>query len=303
MTTERLITLILALLIASCVLLMLPPGPSTRLQSAVRYVTHPAQSWSDAAARISRAALGTDTQAEPSSQDGAGKDAATQKAPSASTAEVARIQLEHQSSKATLEQMRWDLRLLGAHQSSYRHPFTVSIAKVIKRDPLVSYYDSVMIDSGATDGVKAGQYVVSLPADTGASSPALVGVVTETAATASRVMLVTHPDFAVPCGIPVRNITGVLRSPPREPGLALEHQPQYLEVANPMGANYDAVREGDQVLTSGLGENAEGVANILVGSVKEKAQREDGMPVIRLNPSASLQSFSHVLVVLGAKKK
>ena len=296
--TERLITLLLALAIATGALLLLPPGPSTRLQSAVRYVTHPAQSWSDAAARISRAVLGSDSQTESIPQDGSAQNGSAK-----SSAEIARIQLEHQSSKATLEQMRWDLRLLGAHQSSYRHPFTVSVAKVIKRDPLVSYYDSVMIDSGATDGVKAGQYVVSIPAETGASSPALVGVVAETAATASRVMLVTHPGFAVPCGIPSRNITGVLRSPPRKPGLALEHQPQYLEIANPMGANYDAVREGDQVLTSGLGENAEGVANILVGNVKEKAQREDGMPVIRLNPSASLQSFSHVLVVLGAKKK
>ncbi len=295
--TERLITLLLALAIATGALLLLPPGPSSRLQSAVRYVTRPAQSWSDAAARISRAALGSDSQAEPSPQDGSAQNGSAK-----SSAEIARIQLEHQSSKATVEQMRWDLRLLGAHQASYRHPFTVSVAKVIKRDPLVSYYDSVMIDSGATDGVKAGQYVVSLPTHEGAS-PELIGIVTETAATASRVMLVTHPDFAVPCGIPSRNITGVLLGPPRMPGLALENMAPYLEVANPMGTGYDAIREGDQVLTSGLGENTEGVANILVGTVSMKVQREDGMPVIRLKLPASLPSFTHVLVILGAKKK
>lgn len=289
--TERLITLLIALFIAAGVLLLLPPGPASRLQSAVRYVTHPAQSWSDAAARMSRAALG------PDEKDEGGQGSSPQAA-----ATVARIQLEHQSSKATLEQMRWDLRLLGAHQTSYRHPFTVSVAKVIKRDPLVSYYDSVMIDSGATDGVKAGQYVVSLSAKEGAS-PELLGVVTETAATASRVMLVTHPEFAVPCGIPARNITGVLRCPPRMPGLALENLSPYLEIANPMGMGYDAVQAGDQVLTSGMGENVDGVANILVGTVSEKAQREDGMPVIRLKPPASLPSFTHVLVILGAKKK
>jgi len=285
--TERLIILLIAVIVAAGALLMLPPGPSSRLQSAVRYVTSPAQSWSDAAARISRAAVGKND-LNPPDQGGTEKN----------SAEIARIQLEYQSSKATMEQMRWDLRLLGAHQASYRHPFTVSYAKVIKRDPLVSYYDSVMIDCGATDGIKAGQYVVSLSA-----TPELVGIVTETAATASRVMLVTHPEFAVPCGIPSRNITGVLRCPPREQGPALEHPAQYLEIANPMGAAYDAIREGDLVLTSGLDENSEGVANILVGSVKEKAQREDGMPVIRLKPSSSLPSFTHVMVVLNAKKK
>ncbi|MBP5639563.1 MAG: rod shape-determining protein MreC [Victivallales bacterium] len=290
--TERLLTLLIAVIIGTMVLLLLPPGFSNRIESAARYITHPAQSWADCAARMSRAALGT------AETDGEKTPALEKK-----QEELARVQLEYQSTKATMEQMRWDLRLLGAHQASYQHPFTVSIAKVIKRDPLVSYYDSVMIDCGATDGIKTGQYVVAMPSEGDSAKPELIGVITEVAATASRVMLVTHPEFAIGCAIPTRNITGVLRCPPKTSGLALENSSPNLEIANPMGLEYDSVAPGDLVLTSGMEENTEGTANILVGTVIGKGQREDGMPVIRLKSSAKLDAFSHVMVVLGAKKK
>ena len=39
-------------------LLLLPPGPSARLAGALRYVTEPAQAWSDCAARLASAFVG-----------------------------------------------------------------------------------------------------------------------------------------------------------------------------------------------------------------------------------------------------
>ena len=294
---ERLIPLLIAVLVGSGILLMLPPGPAARFSAAVRYVTRPVQSWGDLAARITRAAVRTD-KADPPETSAASVEALAEK--------LAATQLEYQSAQASMEQMRWDLRLLGARQASYQHPFTVCVARVIQRDPLLSYHDTIVIDRGVTDGVKPGCYVVGLPKpgdDGTAAEPELMGKVTEVTATTSKVMLMSHPLFSAPCTIPSRGISGVLMSRRKELGLPYEWPSAEIYLAYPVGTEYKSVAPGDRVYTSGLGEDASGVANVLIGTVEEKTPRDDGMPAIQLKPAASMAHFSHVLVVLGSARK
>ena len=286
----RLLPPLLAMLLGIGALLLLPPGPSARLASALRYVTEPAQAWSDCAARLASAFVGH-TGAE---------------APQATEQRVlaAEQQLELNALRAAVRQLRQEVRRLGARsEETYRSHFTTAIAKVIRRDPLAAYYDHLLIDAGAVDGIKVGQYVVAVPPlDAPPTSlPSLLGVIREVSAHASSVQLMTSETFAVPCGIPSCGVTGVLTGLGTQPpdGYAIEKDISRLILANPSGHDLDRLRPGEAVYTSGLGDDPQAVPNIMVGQVTATSLSENGMPIVLLRPEAPLWNVTHVLVILG----
>lgn len=282
--------LMLALVLALALLLLLPPGPSARLASALRYVTEPALAWSDCATRLAGAFVGrTDT----APQDG-----------DATRVLAAEQQLELNALRAAVRQLRQEVRRLGARsEETYRSHFTTAIAKVIRRDPLAAYYDHLLIDAGAVDGIKVGQYVVAVPPlDAPPTAlPSLLGVIREVSAHASSVQLMTSETFAVPCGIPSCGVTGVLTGLGTQPpdGYAIEKDISRLILANPSGHDLDRLRPGEAVYTSGLGDDPQAVPNIMVGQVTATSLSENGMPIVLLRPEAPLWNVTHVLVILG----
>ena len=239
--------LMLALVLALALLLLLPPGPSARLASALRYVTEPALAWSDCATRLAGAFVGrTDT----APQDG-----------DATRVLAAEQQLELNALRAAVRQLRQEVRRLGARsEETYRSHFTTAIAKVIRRDPLAAYYDHLLIDAGAVDGIKVGQYVVAVP-----------------------------PLDAPPTALP--SLLGVIR----EGSGDLSRRSR----ANPSGHDLGRLRPGEAVYTSGLGDDPQAVPNIMVGQVTATSLSENGMPIVLLRPEAPLWNVTHVLVILG----
>ena len=287
----RLLPPLLAMLLGIGALLLLPPGPSARLAGALRYVTEPAQAWSDCAARLASAFVGH-----------TGADTAPQATEQRVLA--AEQQLELNALRAAVRQLRQEVRRLGARsEETYRSHFTTAIAKVIRRDPLAAYYDHLLIDAGAVDGIKVGQYVVAVPPlDAPPTSlPSLLGVIREVSAHASSVQLMTSETFAVPCGIPSCGVTGVLTGLGTQPpdGYAIEKDISRLILANPSGHDLDRLRPGEAVYTSGLGDDPQAVPNIMVGQVTATSLSENGMPIVLLRPEAPLWNVTHVLVILG----
>ena len=294
---ERVLTIFISLLLGLALLLFFPPGLSIRCAAAVRLVTHPVQSLTDCLARMALAAT-TDGLADPSA---VGKDTAEEKIQSL-TDSLQQARLECAAWQAKDAQMKRELSLMGGVANREDPAFTLCLARVVQRDPLASYYDSLVIARGRNDGIKTGQFVVAPMS--GNETPNLIGIVTEVSATSSYVCLVTNPDCAIPCHIPARNVTGLLAGAPKNnlPGVRISLPVDRLAVSHPEGAGYDNLRAGDMVYTSTLGENPQAVENLLIGKVVEMGQGDDGLPRVLLQPSADLGQLSHVLVVLKANQ-
>jgi len=296
---SKVLYILLAGAIAVVLVLLLPPGPSKRLASGLRYVSQPAQTWADWAGRVSRAAVGN-----PEAEQVPDTTAAANNALEA----LRRTQLEFNALQNENHRLRQQLRWAGERAQAFTEAYTVALARVVRRDPLVSYYDAIVIDKGRNDGIREGHYVVATPAETPTSEPRLIGVVSEVSATSSRVMLISYPEAAIACYIPSRRVTGLLygtieESTQENPLPAIGTVVNKLILANPAGADYDAIAVGDKVYTSAQGDNEEGVPDLLIGTVAQMTQAANGLPEIHLTPSAPLGQFDQVLVVLKAKGK
>ena len=296
----RFLSIIISLIAGIVLLLLLPPGMSERLANGIRLVTQPVQSWSDLVARVARAAVGETEETTPATAE-QGSVAALRRALAMTQEQFAAAQVAHM-------QLKHELKLFNANSGGYDMPFTMTLARVIKRDPLSSYYDSIVIARVSNDGLKPGQYVVAIPppdADGASNIPELIGMVTDVSATTALVQLITSPDIAVPCHIPERSITGLLVGL-KEGNISEPHivmPADSLLMSNPEGISYDMVQIGDPVFTSAIGDNTQCVPNLYIGKVAAVGQDDDGMPEIMLEPAASLGQFTHVLVVLQANQR
>lgn len=151
---------------------------------------------------------------------------------------------------------------------------------VIGRDPLDSFY-GFTLDKGSLDGVEANDAITS---DEGY----LLGVVTEVDLTSCKVMTILHPSF---------NAAGVV-SRTRDNGIitgSADYAADGLCILSNL-ARSTLSREGDQVITTGLG----GVfpPDVLVGVIKELTPEASGKSMLAvIKPGADPRTVRHVFII------
>lgn len=151
---------------------------------------------------------------------------------------------------------------------------------VIGRDPLDSFY-GFTLDKGSLDGVEANDAITS---DEGY----LLGVVTEVDLTSCKVMTILHPSF---------NAAGVV-SRTRDNGIitgSADYAADGLCILSNL-ARSTLSREGDQVITTGLG----GVfpPDVLVGVIKELTPEASGKSTLAvIRPGADPRTVRHVFII------
>ena len=151
---------------------------------------------------------------------------------------------------------------------------------VIGRDPLDSFY-GFTLDRGTLDGVAVNDAVVS---DQGY----LLGMVVEVEATSCKVMTILHPNF---------NAAGVV-SRTRDNGIitgSADYAADGLCILSNL-ARSTLSREGDQVITTGLG----GVfpPDLLVGTVQDVVPEASGKSSIAVvRPGADPRTAKHVFII------
>ena len=153
-------------------------------------------------------------------------------------------------------------------------------AFVIGRDPL-DEFGGFTLDQGSTDGVAVNDAIIS---DRGY----LLGVVVEVDATSCKVMTILHPSF---------NAAGVI-SRTRENGIitgSADYAADGLCILSNL-ARSTLSREGDQVITTGLG----GVfpPDVLVGVIKELTPEASGKSTLAvIQPGADPRTVRHVFII------
>ena len=153
-------------------------------------------------------------------------------------------------------------------------------AFVIGRDPL-DVFGGFTLDQGSTDGVAVNDAIIS---DRGY----LLGVVVEVDATSCKVMTILHPSF---------NAAGVI-SRTRENGIitgSADYAADGLCILSNL-ARSTLSREGDQVITTGLG----GVfpPDVLVGVIKELTPEASGKSTLAvIQPGADPRTVRHVFII------
>ena len=153
-------------------------------------------------------------------------------------------------------------------------------AFVIGRDPL-DEFGGFTLDQGSTDGVAVNDAIIS---DRGY----LLGVVREADLTSCKVMTVLHPSF---------NAAGVV-SRTRDNGIitgSADYAADGLCILSNL-ARSTLSREGDQVITTGLG----GVfpPDVLVGVIKELTPEASGKSTLAvIQPGADPRTVRHVFII------
>ena len=151
---------------------------------------------------------------------------------------------------------------------------------VIGRDPLDSFW-GFTLDRGTLDGVAVNDAVIS---DEGY----LLGVVREADLTSCKIMTILHPSF---------NAAGVV-SRTRDNGIitgSADYAADGLCILSNL-ARSTLSREGDQVITTGLG----GVfpPDVLVGVIKELTPEASGKSTLAvIQPGADPRTVRHVFII------
>ena len=162
-----------------------------------------------------------------------------------------------------------------------QHPeMSYTSSFVIGRDPLDSFW-GFTLDRGTLDGVAVNDAVIS---DEGY----LLGVVREADLTSCKVMTILHPSF---------NAAGVV-SRTRDNGIitgSADYAADGLCILSNL-ARSTLSREGDQVITTGLG----GVfpPDVLVGVIKELTPEASGKSTLAvIQPGADPRTVRHVFII------
>lgn len=200
---------------------------------------------------------------------------------------------------AELQREIWRLRELGEENRQLREmaafrqqrPERLLIAEVVSRGDTVGWWHSVRLNRGTAEGVR-----LDLPVLTAR------GLVGRTAAVSQHtcdVLLMTDPAVQISCRVGQDNAFGILRGL----GVSMSGDPRLamLFAAPPAEIEYlsaeKAVREGDSVVTSGLGGVYPG--GILVGRV-ESVRLDSSQLFMKatVTPAADLASLHYVFIML-----
>ena len=166
------------------------------------------------------------------------------------------------------------LRQLYESRQRAREKMLVADLVMVSASPL-----TITLNKGRLHDVRVGQAVID--------SVGLFGQVVETSALASRVLLITDSSHSVPVRV-LRNDARAIATGDGEDGLILKDVPTTLDV-----------REGDRLVTSGLGGRF--LTGYPVGVVETVvADPVDMFANITARPAAALDRSRQVLVVLHA---
>ena len=194
-----------------------------------------------------------------------------------------------EAENAELRQQMVDYDKLKAENEAYKalaniqeqHPeMSYTSSFVIGRDPLDSFW-GFTLDRGTLDGVAVNDAVIS---DEGY----LLGVVREADLTSCKIMTILHPSF---------NAAGVV-SRTRDNGIitgSADYAADGLCILSNL-ARSTLSREGDQVITTGLG----GVfpPDVLVGVIKELTPEASGKSTLAvIQPGADPRTVRHVFII------
>lgn len=204
--------------------------------------------------------------------------------------EIGRLRTENVRLRAEVEDLSRDAGVLREQALAARRlerllelrrtvPAQAVAARVISRDPS-RWYSTLLIDRGTRDGIRRNDPVIS--------ADGVVGRVVEATATSSRVLLISDSRSAV----------GVLIQRSRDAGV-VEGKGGGTVSLNYLSRAAD-VREGDVVVTSGLG----GVfpKGLVIGTVTGILREEGALvqtAVVR--PAAALDRLEELLVLIGPR--
>ncbi len=157
------------------------------------------------------------------------------------------------------------------------HNFDLLGASVIYFDPN-NIRETITIDVGGKDGIKAGDVVLS--------QGFLVGKIKSITDHTAKVILITDPESATPAMIVDKNVSGIVKGKIGS-GLTFDQVPQN-----------DKVNTGDLISTSGLG--GEYPKGLLMGKT-ESVQRVSGsiFQAIEVHPMIDLNKLERVMVIKG----
>ncbi len=201
--------------------------------------------------------------------------------------ELARLRRETRE-LALLEDENRELRRQLAFRADT--PREMLMARVVSRGGMSGWWQTVQINRGRDDGVEEDLAVVAVDG--------LVGRVTAVATHTADVLLISDPTCRVSCRLPRSGALGILRGVGVDlagrSGLDLSCMPPAFRV-DYVEQSQD-VREGDEVVTSGLGGTyPEG---LLVGVVSEAGAGRDGLfRPVSVRPAADLGRLRYVWVV------
>lgn len=289
----------LAAIVLATALLFMPPGVTSRFASLVRIVTHPALAWSDWTARIALATIGNGSPI-PEQE----KITQLQYAYAVKEAEVANAWALYTSALIENRFLKDRLRQVIDNTA-----YTLTLCKVMKRDPVSSYYDTIIIDGGTKQGLKVGQFVMNLPptpkTEEERQPPVLLGVIRDVSRDSATVTLTTSTDFSIACRIPARNVTGLItgRVNSSQSGPSISIPPGNLILRHPTEPPADPVQVGDKVYTSTLGDNSESLDSIYVGTVEEISTNEIGAPILHIRPAVTNDQLNYVMVALKSTEE
>lgn len=169
-------------------------------------------------------------------------------------------------------------RLRGLLAGAERGRLDVQLASILDID-LDPTRQRLVLDAGATDGVRVGQVVI----DAGG----LMGQVIATSPAASTVLLITDPDHAVPSVVARSGARVMVYGSGRSDALRATDIPLSSDV-----------REGDVLLTSGLGGRFP--AGFAVGTLG-RLVADDGRTFLQgdVRPAAQLDRGRDVLLLRG----
>lgn len=180
---------------------------------------------------------------------------------------------EDQWRDALLENARLR-KLLGFRD---RPEFRYLACEVVARDPLMTF-SSLLLDKGTRDEVQVGQPVVT--------AEGLAGLVHRTDKTQSVALLATDRNFAASARVERSRVDGIIRWAGGDQ-LELAEVPRNLDI-----------REGDRVVTSGLGGVIPG--GLPVGIVTSVKRNEGLFLKVTVQPYVKYARLEEVFVLLPA---
>jgi rod shape-determining protein MreC len=202
--------------------------------------------------------------------------------------ELVAVRSENQELRQQVQRLRQDISGLSNLQSENRRllkllnlksafEFPSTVAQVIGEDA-TGWYRTLFVNRGQEDGVFTGMPVVA--------GQGLVGKIGRTSGNSSQVILISDPHSSLDCRVERTRDRGVV-SGSLEKGCLM----RYIN-------EYSSVRQGDQVLTSGL----DGIfpKGLPVGSVQSVRKSDQGLFLeARVVPFVNLSDLEEVLIILG----
>ena len=242
---------------------LLPSGVEERLSRLGRLFVSPAEEFGAVSQRVAREVLG----GLPEGMTVEERDELL--------SELARVKNELSVRDASEESLRAENRQLQRLLRHVRQPrdYSLVVAEVVGRGVLFGRSESLVIDRGATDGILAGQAVMTIDG--------VVGVVVDSTPRQATVRLYTSRSFSLAAEVPAKRTSGMLTMP--------------------MGDAFDSLLPGETLCTSDLGSDMM-QPGLNIGVIESKERQADDVPAYVVRPAASTGDIRYVMVAIRGKR-